>query len=114
MKSFNALVYEIVEKIPTGYVTTYGEIARAIGRPNMSRFVGFASRNKASWHLPWHRVVFKDGGLVPGWADGQYRQLRDEGVKFTRDKKVIMEKYLWRPTAAAPSPDDIRNWPLVF
>ena len=118
MISFNQQVYEIIAKIPEGRVTTYGEIARAIGRPRMARFVGFASNNKASWGLPWHRVVFKDGSLVPGWAAEQYKDLKREGVKFTRDKKVVMERYLWRPasedTSRSDVPPEIRDWPLKF
>ena len=56
MKTFNESVYEIVAKIPSGRVATFGQIARMIGRPRMARFVGYASNNKNSWHLPWHRV----------------------------------------------------------
>ncbi|MCL2538164.1 MAG: methylated-DNA--[protein]-cysteine S-methyltransferase [Alphaproteobacteria bacterium] len=113
MKSFNEQVFDIVARIPAGRVATYGQIARMIGRPRMARFVGYASNNKASWDLPWHRVVFKDGGLVPGWADQQYKSLRSEGVKFAKDKKVDMRKYQWAPTTDAPPPD-IRDWPLKF
>lgn len=114
MKSFNESVYEIVEKIPMGRVATFGQIARMIGRPRMARFVGYASNNQKSWHLPWHRVVFKDGTLIgEPFHDKQYRALKNEGVKFTRDKKVIMEKYQWRPETES-MPVDIKDWPLKF
>jgi len=126
-KSFSEKVYEVVARVPAGRVTTYGAIARMIGQPKKALFVGYASRNRASWHLPWHRVVFKDGSLVPGWEAQQYKELKAEGVKFTRDnpgprgncksrwvgKKVDMEKYLWRPKPDT-APPDIRDWPLVF
>ncbi|MBO7656496.1 MAG: MGMT family protein [Alphaproteobacteria bacterium] len=114
MKSFNDSVYEIVEKIPVGRVATFGQIARMIGRPRMARFVGYASNNQKSWHLPWHRVVFKDGTLIgEPFHDKQYRALKAEGIKFTRDKKVIMEKYQWHPESES-MPPDIRDWPLKF
>ena len=114
MKTFNESVYEIVAKIPAGRVATFGQIARMIGRPRMARFVGYASNNKAYWHLPWHRVVFKDGTLCSGiFFDQAYKALKKEGVKFTRDKKVIMEKYQWQPESES-MPDDIRDWPLKF
>jgi len=113
MKSFNEQVYDLIARIPPGRVATYGQIARMMGRPRMARFVGFASNNKASWHLPWHRVVFKDGGLVPGWADEQYKSLRAEGVKFGKDKTIDMLKYQWNPESEM-APADIRDWPLVF
>ncbi|MDL2295362.1 MGMT family protein [Lachnospiraceae bacterium OttesenSCG-928-E19] len=112
--TFNEQVYDIVARIPAGRVATYGQIAKIIGRPRMARFVGFASNNKNSWHLPWHRVVFKDGHLVPGaWHDEQYRALKAEGVKFNKDKTIDMANYQWDPERDA-APMDLRDLPLVF
>ncbi len=114
MKTFNESVYEIVARIPYGRVATFGQIARMIGRPRMARFVGYASNNKASWHLPWHRVVFKDGTMIgEPFRDMQYRTLKQEGVKFTRDKRVKMEDFQWQPESES-APADIRDWPLKF
>ena len=113
MKTFNEQVYDIVAKIPAGRVVTFGQIARMIGRPRMARFVGFASNNKNSWHLPWHRVVFKDGRLIPGYEEQQYRDLKSEGVAFNRDKTVNMEKSQWDPERDGV-PMDIRDLPIVF
>ena len=113
MKTFNEQVYDIVAKIPHGRVVTFGQIARMIGRPRMARFVGFASNNKSSWHLPWHRVVFKDGRLIPGYEEQQYRDLKSEGVAFNRDKTVNMEKSQWDPEHDGV-PMDIRDFPIVF
>lgn len=114
MKSFNEQVYDIVARIPAGRVATFGQIARMIGRPRMARFVGYASNNKNSWHLPWHRVVFKDGSLcAPGFFEQQYKALKSEGVKFTRDKKVRMDEFQWNPERDG-MPMDIRDFPLVF
>lgn len=79
----------------------------------MARFVGYASNNKNSWHLPWHRVVFKDGSLIPGFFDEQYRDLKAEGVKFTADKRVDLTVYQWDPERDGV-PMDIRDFPLVF
>lgn len=114
MKTFNEQVYDIVAKIPAGRVATFGQIARMIGRPRMARFVGYASNNKNSWHLPWHRVVFKDGSLCgPGFFEQQYKALKSEGVKFDRDKKVKMDEFQWEPDRDGV-PMDIRDFPLVF
>lgn len=112
-KTFNEQVYDIVARIPYGRVATYGQIAQMIGRPRCARFVGYASNNKASWHLPWHRVVFKDGQLMSGMFEMQYRTLRAEGVKFNKDKTVIMSDFQWRPESDS-APVDIRDFPLVF
>lgn len=114
MKTFNEQVYDIVARIPAGRVATFGQIARMIGRPRMARFVGYASNNKNSWHLPWHRVVFKDGSLCgPGFFEQQYKALKAEGVKFTRDKRVKMDEFQWNPERDGV-PLDIRDFPLVF
>ncbi|MFQ6739488.1 MAG: MGMT family protein [Alphaproteobacteria bacterium] len=114
MKTFNEQVYDIVAKIPFGRVATYGQIAQMIGRPRCARFVGYASNNRASWHLPWHRVVFRDGSLsCGGFADQQYRALKSEGVKFNRDKTVKMDEFQWNPERDGV-PLDIRDLPLVF
>ena len=112
-KSFNEQVYDIVARIPAGRVVTFGQIARMIGRPRMARFVGYASNNKNSWHLSWHRVVFKDGRLIPGYEAEQYKSLRSEGVKFNRDKTVKMDEFQWNPERDGV-PLDIRDFPLVF
>ncbi len=112
-KTFNEKVYDTVARIPAGRVATFGQIAQMIGRPRCARFVGYASNNKDSWHLPWHRVVFKDGSLCCGFAAEQYRTLRSEGVQFDKDNRVIMDVYQWNP-ARDDAPLDIRDFPLVF
>lgn len=114
MSGFYNDVYKIVEKIPYGRVATFGQIACMIGRPRMARFVGYASNNKNSWHLPWHRVVFKDGSLCSGaFFDQAYKALKEEGVKFTRDKRVKLPDFQWHPESET-APADIRDWPLKF
>ena len=112
-KTFNERVYDIVARIPYGRVATFGQIAQMIGRPRCARFVGYASNNRASWHLPWHRVVFKDGSLCSGMAAEQYRALKNEGVKFDHEKRVVMTDYQWDPERDGV-PMDIRDFPLVF
>ncbi|MCC6674387.1 MAG: MGMT family protein, partial [Thermomicrobiales bacterium] len=64
-------VYEIVCRIPSGYVTTYGDIARTLGDPRGARQVGWAiAGSPAGLDLPFHRVVNRDGFLSGGWAFG--------------------------------------------
>ncbi|MBR5153409.1 MAG: MGMT family protein [Alphaproteobacteria bacterium] len=112
-KTFNEKVYETVARIPYGRVATFGQIAAMIGRPRCARFVGYASNNRDYWHLPWHRVVFKDGVLNPGMPDVQYRALCAEGVKFDPERRVIMSDFQWDPERDS-APVDIRDFPLVF
>lgn len=91
-------VYEIVARIPRGRVTTYGQIARMIGNPRLSRAVGYAL-NKSPQGLPCHRVVNREGRLAAVFEhDGIHEQrilLEEEGVEFTSDGRVVMKEYMW-------------------
>ncbi len=61
---FQVKVWEALISIPSGHVTTYSEIAGAIGRPRAVRAVGTAvGRNPVSWLIPCHRALRKSGGL---------------------------------------------------
>lgn len=61
---FQIKVWEALLAIPSGHVTTYGDIARAIGRPKAVRAVGTAvGRNPISWLIPCHRALRKSGEL---------------------------------------------------
>lgn len=61
---FQIKVWEALLRIPTGHVTTYSEIAEAIGNPKAVRAVGTAvGRNPISWLIPCHRALRKSGGL---------------------------------------------------
>jgi AraC family transcriptional regulator of adaptative response/methylated-DNA-[protein]-cysteine methyltransferase len=61
---FQIKVWEALLSIPSGHVTTYGDIARAIGKPAAVRAVGTAvGRNPVSWLIPCHRALRKSGGL---------------------------------------------------
>ncbi|QBF33119.1 bifunctional helix-turn-helix domain-containing protein/methylated-DNA--[protein]-cysteine S-methyltransferase [Thalassococcus sp. S3] len=61
---FQIKVWEALLSIPTGHVTSYSEIAQAIGHPKAVRAVGTAvGRNPISWLIPCHRALRKSGGL---------------------------------------------------
>ena len=61
---FQIKVWEALLTIPSGHVTTYSEIAGAIGKPRAVRAVGTAvGRNPVSWLIPCHRALRKSGGL---------------------------------------------------
>lgn len=61
---FQIKVWEALMRIPSGQVTTYSEIAGAIGSPRAVRAVGSAvGRNPVSWLIPCHRALRKSGGL---------------------------------------------------
>ncbi|MBE9636753.1 methylated-DNA--[protein]-cysteine S-methyltransferase [Salipiger mangrovisoli] len=61
---FQIKVWEALMRIPSGHVTSYSEIAEAIGSPRAVRAVGTAvGRNPVSWLIPCHRALRKSGGL---------------------------------------------------
>ena len=61
---FQRAVYAYVRTIPPGETRTYGQVARAIGRPRAARAVGQAlARNQLPIVIPCHRVVAARGDL---------------------------------------------------
>lgn len=61
---FQIKVWEALLSIPSGQVTTYSEIAGAVGSPKAVRAVGTAvGRNPVSWLIPCHRALRKSGEL---------------------------------------------------
>lgn len=61
---FQIKVWEALLQIPTGHVSTYSEVAQAIGNPKAVRAVGTAiGRNPVSWLIPCHRALRKSGAL---------------------------------------------------
>lgn len=90
--AFQDQVYSLTCQVPKGKVTTYGAIAKALGkRGHTSRAVGQAlTRNPFQPDVPCHRVVKSDGTL--GGFGGEIRtkveRLEAEGVRV-RDGKVL-------------------------
>ncbi len=80
---FQQQVWQALLKIPCGALSSYGAIAREVGRPDAARAVGAAvGRNPVAIAVPCHRVVGSDGGLT-GYAAGLPRKealLRLEGA----------------------------------
>ena len=61
---FQIKVWEALLQVPSGQVTTYSEIAHAIGKPRAVRAVGTAvGRNPISFLIPCHRALRKSGEL---------------------------------------------------
>lgn len=61
---FQIKVWEALLNIPSGQVTTYSDLARAVGHPTAMRAVGTAvGRNPISLLIPCHRALRRDGGL---------------------------------------------------
>lgn len=83
ISSFCRAVYRAASLVPVGRVTSYGAIARFLGKPGSARAVGNALHaNPFAPKVPCHRVV-KSDGTVGGFAGGANKKialLRREGV----------------------------------
>lgn len=94
-------VYEVVANIPHGKVTTYGAIAEVCGIKSAARTVGWAINGAKESNLPCHRVVNRYGALTGKmhFADPELMKnlLLSEGIEFTDEECVKMEKYFWDP-----------------
>ena len=82
---FRRAVYAATREIPAGTTRSYGEVARAIGRPDGARDVGSAlARNPFPIIVPCHRVVAANGALTgfsaPGGLETKRRMLELEGA----------------------------------
>ena len=93
---FKSQVYEIIELIPKGRVTSYGAIARAVGYPNHSRHVGNALRNYSA-SFPAHRVCNSTGHITASCLERFIRALAKEGVKVEGTKIVDFKTLFWDP-----------------
>ncbi len=91
-------IYPLVRQIPAGQVATYGQIARLLGNPRMSRVVGYAL-HCAPAGVPCHRVVNRHGGLSdafsPSGRSSHRLLLEMEGVTFSPDGTVDLSRHLW-------------------
>lgn len=94
---FFSQVYALVQQIPPGYVTTYGDIARALGTRDARRVGHALHANPSGEATPCHRVVNKDGMLSDSYAFGgsieQYAKLVSEGVTFLDRTQVDLAKH---------------------
>jgi len=91
-------VYRKLLEVPSGYVTTYGELAKAINLKNGQRVVGQIMKNNPfPIIVPCHRVVKSDGS-VGGYAYGVERKknmLTKEGLKINENKILDFKKNLF-------------------
>jgi methylated-DNA-[protein]-cysteine S-methyltransferase len=71
---FQRKVWALLDEIPRGKTTTYGDLAVQLGDKQLAQLVGQAvGRNPISIVVPCHRVVGKDGKLT-GYAGGLKRK----------------------------------------
>jgi methylated-DNA-[protein]-cysteine S-methyltransferase len=85
--SFQKAVWAELLRIPYGETRSYGDIAKAIGRPGAARAVGMANHdNPLAVVIPCHRVVGRDGSLT-GYAGGVH--LKAQLLSIERRRRTL-------------------------
>lgn len=91
-------LHKLLKKIPAGKVTTYKEIAHAMGTKGY-RFVGqLLNKNPHPNEFPCYKVVQSDGKLG-GFALGdknKIQRLKNDGIEVKNGKIVDFKEKLYQ------------------
>lgn len=92
-------VYKKLLEVPKGKVTTYRDLAEAVGLKNGQRAIGrIMNQNQYPVIIPCHRVVKSDGN-IGGYSYGKevkIHLLSKEGIKIKNEKISNFEKSIYR------------------
>lgn len=102
--SFCEHCYAELCKVPCGRVTTYAELARAVGTRAFRAVGGAMHRNPYAPEVPCHRVVGSDGS-IGGFAAGVEKKIAllcAEGVAVKDGKVVDFGRRVFRFSALNP------------
>ena len=92
-------IYKKLLKVPKGQITTYGELAKAVGLKNGQRAVGkMMNKNPYPVIIPCHRVVMSTG-KIGGYAYGENvktKMLSDEGIEIINGSIENFDKKLFK------------------
>ena len=84
-------VYRQLLRVPEGKVTTYGDLAKAVGLDNGQRVIGMImKKNPFPVIVPCHRVI-KSDGKIGGYVYGERvksHMLLKEGIKIKNGKII--------------------------
>ncbi|CAK9884129.1 MAG: DNA base-flipping protein [Candidatus Erwinia impunctatus] len=92
-------VYLVLDAIPYGKVSTYGDIARFAGAPSAARQVGRILKNlPRTSTLPWYRVINSQGkvSLSGENLQRQRQALQQEGVAVSPEGRIPLKLYRWQ------------------
>lgn len=93
------LVLDLVDQVPAGRATTYGDLARFasdLGPARVTaRMVGRIMAT-AERDVPWWRVVGHDGRLPPGLCEQALERLSEDGCPLRGDR-VDLRRARWSP-----------------
>ena len=88
-------VYKKLLQVPKGKVTTYSELAKAVGLKNGQRTIGrIMNKNPFPVIVPCHRVILSNG-KIGGYAWGEKiktNMLSKEGIEIKKGKILDSDK----------------------
>lgn len=90
-------VYELVRSIPPGRVMTYGSVAAALGS-RAPRAIGRIMANSEG--LPWWRVVYADGHVLPHYYADAIAAYEAEGtplIHASDGPRLDIRRARWYP-----------------
>lgn len=93
-------ILAVINQIPYGCATSYGEVAKKAGLPGYARYVGYILRHlPEQTNIPWHRVMNAKGliSFPPNTEKhkAQRSRLEAEGISFSPSGKVKLSAYQW-------------------
>ena len=92
-------VYKKLLDVPKGQITTYGELAKAVGLKNGQRVIGkIMNNNPYPAIVPCHRVVMSTG-KIGGYAYGEHvktKMLSEEGIEIINGSIENFDKKLFK------------------
>jgi methylated-DNA-protein-cysteine methyltransferase-like protein len=100
--NYFGLVYQVVQEIPRGRVTSYGAIAHYLGLKSGARMVGYAMNAAHTMpDVPAQRVVNRQG-LLTGkhhfeTSTRMQELLEADGVSVENDQVQDFETIFWDP-----------------
>ena len=96
-------IYEVVQQVPAGVVSTYGDIAAIIGGGIDAWTIGQALNQipkQEAEAVPWQRIVNAQGGIsTKGLL--QRKLLQDEGILFDDRDRIDLRRFRW----SGPAPE---------
>jgi methylated-DNA-protein-cysteine methyltransferase-like protein len=116
-----------VSHVPSGRVTTFKEVGRLLDvMPRHIAYILATLSEEERQTIPWHRIVSDGGALskkqIASYGKEQIRRLRDEGVRFSTDGRILdWESVEWTWAKAQSNigskprgPYSDPNTPLLF
>lgn len=106
-----AALFGLLQQIPRGRVTTYGDLAEALGDLSAARWVAQCLADAPG--LPVHRVVKRTGEIRiadPVQALEQRTQLLSEGVACSETAIIDLPVYRWREFSGEAPLQRLAEW----